>query len=504
MVRTPPILAGGGSCRRLVRLGTFDGMRPLVVGERARAAARGLIAAAALALAVHGVSSGCRPRADGTAPLPIDSESGRFPHQRHRTVACTECHRLEDVLAGRPARPGVDEHAPCDRSRCHQAEFLAPPGPLCRICHGEISLGAAAPSPALRPNPSLFPAPGGGPSPAPLPTPTPTAAASDEATTRPAPYPPSTGRRALAAEFSHAGHLDLPHMEARVGFHVSCSDCHEPARGELRPPDHAVCARCHAPEASLPGMPTMAECSRCHVDRPQQPSRLRRFIVGDLRFDHADHRQDRRGGAVACAGCHPASAAATRTGTHAPPAVSACVDCHDDDARTPAAKRMRMCETCHATKRASFGSIAPRSHLPALERPEDHTRAFRRDHAADASADPQRCARCHTFMSGSPRDTCDDCHRVMRPQDHTVTWREYDHGPASAARADGCAVCHQGDFCISCHRIRPRSHFPFVEFMQGGHGNFARVNLRSCSACHDFSNDCATSGCHMPGEQTLR
>jgi hypothetical protein len=289
-------------------------------------------------------------------------------------------------------------------------------------------------------------------------------------------------------------------MEAAVGFHVSCSDCHEPAGDELAPPGHAVCARCHAPEASPAGAPSLADCARCHVDRPVQPSRLRRFIAGDLRFDHGDHRQDRRGRGIGCSSCHTGSAAVIKTGSHAVPAMAACVDCHDDTARTPPARRMRMCEACHATKRASFGAIAPRSHLPALERPEDHTRAFRRDHAADATADPQRCARCHTFMSGSPRDACDDCHRIMRPQDHTVTWREYDPGPASAARADGCAVCHQGDFCIACHSTRPRSHFPAIDFAQRGHGDFARANLRSCSACHIFENDCATSGCHLPAQ----
>ncbi|HWM85362.1 MAG TPA: hypothetical protein VNO33_05975, partial [Kofleriaceae bacterium] len=422
-------------------------MRPLVVGEPARAA-RGLTLAI---LAATLAAPGCRSGVDRVAPVPSDSERGRFPHQRHRAVACTECHRVEDVLAGRAARPGADDHAPCDRARCHQAEFLASPGALCTVCHSRVAPGETSSSPNA---------------------------------TQPAPYPPPTGRRALAAEFSHATHLDAGRMEGQVGFHLACSDCHELSGEELAPPGHAVCGRCHAPEASPTGTPTMAQCARCHVDRPLQPTRLRRFIVGDLRFDHADHRQDRRGGHISCSGCHPGSAAVGRTGQHAAPDMTACVDCHDDSARTPPAKRMRMCEACHATKRASIGSIAPRSHLPALERPEDHTRAFRRDHAADASADPQRCARCHTSMSGSPRDSCDDCHRVMRPQDHTVTWREFDHGPASAARSDGCAVCHQGDFCISCHRTRPRSHFPMMDFAQGGHGQFARVNLRSCSVCH--------------------
>jgi hypothetical protein len=52
--------------------------------------------------------------------------------------------------------------------------------------------------------------------------------------------------------------------------------------------------------------------------------------------------------------------------------------------------------------------------------------------------------------------------------------------------------------------VRPRSHFPSIDFLQRGHGEFARVNVRSCVACHDFASDCATSGCHTPGEQAVR
>ena len=425
---------------------------------RARAGAR-VVVGALLALVA---ASGCRGR-DSESPRPIDSEKGRFPHARHAQVPCVECHPREAVLAGRPARPGAMDHQPCDRGSCHRTEFLGRPGRFCRVCHQRVAPGV-------------------------------------EGGTRPAAYPPVTGRRALAAEFSHQAHLDQDAIEERVGFHVSCSDCHAPGGAELVPPGHAVCGRCHAPEAAPKGAPTMNDCVRCHRERPAQPSRLRRFIVGDLRFDHARHRQDRAGAIVRCAECHTGSAQATSPGDHAAPAMKACVECHDDSERTPADRRMRVCETCHATRQERIGAIAPRSHLPASERPEDHTRAFRRDHAADAAADPQRCARCHTFMSGARRDTCDDCHRIMRPSDHQVTWREFDHGPAAAARTDGCATCHQGDFCVACHgNVRPRSHFPAIAYREGGHGVFARTNLRACVACHQVDGFCANSLCHPSG-----
>src|SRR5690606_1443064 len=77
-------------------------------GDRARVAALIAIVAAAA------VTTACRARG-GTTPAPVDEERGRFPHARHAQIACTECHQLEAVLAGRPARPGAADHAPCDR-----------------------------------------------------------------------------------------------------------------------------------------------------------------------------------------------------------------------------------------------------------------------------------------------------------------------------------------------------------------------------------------------------
>ena len=57
---------------------------------------------------------------------------------------------------------------------------------------------------------------------------------------------------------------------------------------------------------------------------------------------------------------------------------------------------------------------------------------FRRDHGDEVTRDASRCAKCHTAVSGASRDVCDECHRVMRPSDHVVSWREYDHGPDAA------------------------------------------------------------------------
>ena len=143
----------------------------------------------------------------------------------------------------------------------------------------------------------------------------------------------------------------------------------------------------------------------------------------------------------------------------------------------------------------TIGALAPRSHLPGTERPIDHTLAFRRDHRSEAQ-DATRCAGCHQMMSGSPRAACDECHQVMRPQDHTVLWREYDHGGEAVVASDRCATCHVVDYCTACHRRPPRSHAPLGSFGTGDHGDLARQNPRSCLTCHEPATDCVGAGCH--------
>ena len=426
--------------------------------------ARGVVVCTAALLLGTLVTPGCRRSAP--APAPVVVESGRFPHQAHETLACTGCHELEAVLTGSTARPGARDHAPCDGEQCHREAFLGPPGALCEVCHETVAAGQAGGSPLVA-------------------------------------YPPIRGRRALASLFSHARHLDFARMEEHVGFHVWCSDCHQPVEAEagdgragtMTLPGHDVCGRCHAPEAAPPDAPHMQQCRACHQGN-LQPWRQRALIAGDLRFAHDNHDRDRRGEVIGCMTCHAQSRAATGPAQHAGPTTAACVACHDDSARTPARLRMQVCSTCHEVPRVLFDALPPRSHLPARERPEDHTLAFRRDHTAEAEAAPERCAGCHTFMSGGTRDTCDECHQVMRPADHVLTWRELDHGSEAAVRTERCSTCHATPFCVSCHSVKPRSHI--ASNWEVEHGVAASLNPRSCLTCHTVAGRCAD--CHVgPG-----
>jgi hypothetical protein len=385
-------------------------------------------------LALLALAAACSSPPVVSAPAPA-LDPTRMSHAKHAAIACVECHRGE-------ARPGTDNHHPCDDERCHRREFLAAPGPLCKSCHTQITTQPLA---------------------APL-----------------RPFPADDAWQAEPTRFSHAAHMNASHMEGAVGFHVACADCHTRGDGVLARPDHATCARCHAPEVALANVPAMTDCAACHAPDAQLRARPR-LIHDDLHFDHATHRTDRKGQPIRCEQCHADSARATSYADHAPPRVESCVACHDDSDRTPQTMRMRECQTCHATKTSRLTSLAPRNHLPATERPLDHTLAFRRDHSEAAERDAVRCATCHTQMSGNPRQACDECHQTMRPADHRVTWRELDHGTEAAADSTRCARCHVVDYCVACHAQRPRSHgFDYTR----DHAPAARMNVRACLTCH--------------------
>lgn len=389
-----------------------------------------------LVIAVLALLAACTPPRGSDAPLP-PVDPTRLSHDHHVQIPCSGCHRTDG------ARPGKDDHRPCDDGACHRKEFLGAPGLFCRVCHTDVQT-APLRAPLKR-------------------------------------YPVEDPWRAEPSRFSHRKHLDANRMENRVGFHVSCADCHT-RDGKRVEPDHATCSRCHANEAALPGAPRMEDCTACHQAATHERKRAR-LIDPELKFDHDQHLADRKGRAIRCDECHTQSAASTTFADHAPPKIQACVRCHDDSDRTPTELRMRVCETCHRERTGGLTTIAPRNHLPATERPLDHTLAFRRDHAEVAERDASRCATCHTRMSGNPRQACDECHQTMLPSDHRITWREYDHGPEAAIDRDRCARCHVIEFCTACHRQRPRSH-GFPGTFETEHGRLARINIRACLTCH--------------------
>jgi len=398
-----------------------------------------------IAIAIGALVAACTAQRTTSAPLPAYDDA-RISHAQHARIPCASCHRGT-------ARPGTQDHQPCDDAACHRKDFLGEPTRLCEVCHTPITARPLS---------------------APL-----------------KPYPVEDAWQAEPSKFSHQRHLAAGKMEDRVGFHVTCTDCHTRGDAGLARPDHAACTRCHAAEVALADAPRMAECRACH--EPATRLRIRRRLIrDDLHFDHARHRTDRSGQTIRCEDCHAETANAAEYGDHRAPRVERCVACHDDSARTPPVMRMRICETCHRQRTETLASLAPRSHLPLTERPLDHTLAFRRDHGEAAEHDATRCAACHTQMSGNPRQACDECHQTMVPADHRITFRELDHGAEAAADRERCARCHVVEFCTACHRQRPRSH-GFATTFWTDHGRLARFDVRPCVTCH---SETYCTSCH--------
>jgi hypothetical protein len=396
-----------------------------------------------------------------------DESKRALLEQKGGVPGCGDCHVLVDPAQGRLARPGSDQHAPCDR--CHKEEFFRAPGTFCKLCHTQVDPRQNAPAGAgtnLGPPSEMQP------------------------------WPPAGAVRRYAAVFNHRMHLDADKMEQRLGFHAGCRDCHIRQEGEERAnvAGHAACAPCHGGAAIREGAArpslTMSECRRCHVSEAVAVPQGRRFITGDLTFSHAKHEKDKSGKPISCASCHAAVADANDVEHIMLPVMVDCAKCHEDPARTGADKRIANCSLCH--KQITAG-VAPRNHLGTAA-PDTHTIAFRSDHGAAARDSQARCRFCHGGLSSTTKDNCHECHTVMKPRDHTLRWSTTDHGPEAAINRERCATCHEADYCSRCHSQRPRSHVPFDTFVNGGHGVEARLNLRTCFACHTFETNCVR--CH--------
>jgi hypothetical protein len=328
--------------------------------------------------------------------------------------------------------------------------------------------------------------------------------------------------RELVVRFSHRVHLDRALMEDCAGFHVGCEDCHGAAGDGRAAATHEACARCHSTadlpqslqagtrwgeQGGLSRVPRMDDCAGCHTTSVRPRGR-----AGSVAFSHAKHEHDRVGRTIPCSACHGQVSIAATLDQVPGPGISPCTLCHEDPRQVPAEARMSHCTLCHRDAEASsdergpgdqrLRALAPRSHQLGSLSPDDHTLTFRRDHAVAARAPDSRCGACHIGLPQSPRDSCQACHATLRPRDHTVTFREVDHGREAAASRRRCATCHAADYCEACHQTPPRTHFPSAEWAIG-HGRVARLELRSCYACHTFEGSgggaAACAGCHARG-----
>ncbi|MCB9646794.1 MAG: hypothetical protein H6730_09410 [Deltaproteobacteria bacterium] len=310
--------------------------------------------------------------------------------------------------------------------------------------------------------------------------------------------------QALTLDFSHDLHLSAERKVRKDGYELACADCHkvEEGTGRRGTPGHAECARCHNPKEAHPTV--VAECSGCHGESERMDRRMmaqallaehyRASVRGtDLVFGHDEHVAQLGGeaGGAACDRCHAEARTADDLEVIEPQRMADCMACHRGMARELAgvSRSLDRCRTCHLATRAEvapvFGAV--------IDKPLSHSRTFRRRHAEQARADDGVCAACHTELAGGAGRECNACHTQIRPQDHTVRWRELPHGRSAVRDPDRCATCHLKDRCADCHAQPPRDHFPRGVF-QVAHGRRARISTRRCLTCHVPQVDCAR--CH--------
>ena len=410
----------------------------------------------------------------------LDDMTDRFRHETHpsndprfakfnggKGLGCSDCHDAANVIAGKVARPGERDHAPCDDELCHRKEFAKPPGKYCQPCHTRVDPTREHAAPLQN-------------------------------------YPERGTTQVLAATFSHKKHLDKGAIEDANAPHTKCETCHE--RNDAKDPilpGHAQCAPCHEQIAGAKAKLPMSNCTGCHPKQNVNLHRGRLLITKDLKFSHATHVTDGQGKSVPCVACHDRVADASTRTENKVPTMERCAQCHEDSTRTPDRVRIANCGVCHTV--ASVGgdlANAPANHRGGAkgQRPDDHTLDFRRHHGERAAAKDAQCSRCHQHqdqapgeVTGNTEDSCFQCHQVMRPRDHNLMFRE-DHGRSAQADATRCAQCHTPETCVACHSVPPRSHTPLAEFRLGGHAQQARFGLTACLTCHTYETTCAQ--CH--------
>jgi hypothetical protein len=230
------------------------------------------------------------------------------------------------------------------------------------------------------------------------------------------------------------------------------------------------CASCHAKAAETEKLtadllPKMADCASCHdVEDTEQCNTchyedvLEPFTApkSELLFNHKQHIADQK---LNCTDCHRGieSVDYAYKSPNANPPMAQCNTCHNDAATT--SKASNACESCHIST--------------ANLKPQDHQTAnFFRDHKFLAEDTKANCAMCHND------DFCESCHLasnvavVNSPSDFTTPYAP--HTYIDNAKQQKITRVHDLNYRFS-------------------HGIDAHDKKLDCQTCHQvetFCNEC--------------
>ncbi|HVB31551.1 MAG TPA: cytochrome c3 family protein [Gemmatimonadaceae bacterium] len=337
--------------------------------------------------------------------------------------------------------------------------------------------------------------------------------------------------RVTNLKFSHTEHAT---MSAQGGTAADCANCHGLQAGRdtawmhIAGADPSACLACHRAPQHLAAS---ADCSTCHKTLVQATTLSATAIAAFPKpSSHSNpdwlarHAPQNAGQMAQCAICH---------------ARESCARCHPNADKLPAIKALGS--------DARVASLV-RNVLPVYFTPAAHRETkWAYGHGADARANPQTCASCHTQTS------CRSCHignlgadviaklpdakpgrapgvvlvkasragaapldaapparavnaaevtRPLAPQD-TVLMRVHvhpdgfatNHKSAAASGQLNCQGCHQPRDCTSCHDgVSTRRDFHPDDFM-ARHANSAYTQDQNCSSCHRVETFCRS--CHQ-------
>ncbi len=254
--------------------------------------------------------------------------------------------------------------------------------------------------------------------------------------------------------------------QSHIARGLECADCHGEVQtaGRASMPASESCRECHNDKEKISA--DVAAAISEYVSRPPEARHPRPKTYADITFAHAAHVGSSQ---LSCATCH-GTLSATQPNPVAALTMNACTDCHRSRSRP------LDCLTCH---QAWSQAYKPPSHSALWKvRHGEASRATRDVTVARA----ENCSLCHT------RQSCDQCHAIEKPRNHTEAWRTRTHGLLAAMDRTSCTACHQADSCERCHLNAP----PPTSHRAG----FGAPRDLHCLTCHDELSQSGCSVCH--------
>lgn len=292
-------------------------------------------------------------------------------------------------------------------------------------------------------------------------------------------------------------HSDIPHellAEGAPHADTSCVQCHEPG-GVVSSTTLGLPSRVVHILEGFSGTSDMGEygyvdssaCTNCHAEDIQETTEnVRRGI-------RVSHTEPLDAGAR-CTDCHRPNEAGVISGSYG--GMAPCLRCHDD------IEVSSECSMCH-TKDIGYSSIADK--LPSPETAKAYV--SQPTNTCYVCHNPQKCDSCHglrlphsdEFVAGDhayagvrsiwaeSSGSCVPCHNEENnscsgagchgedfpyhyardknfPQTHS-SGRWVRTGPPFSRPSNlGCATCHPGGMCTSCHEQRPYTQSPRPDY----------------------------------------